>query len=219
MDAEAKRRLEAKISAGERLDADDAAELYGCDELAWLGRLAHDRRTATYGERATFRVDAEPADQATVPIEYGPAGLVDRLLRVRDRQDAAGDVRCVVPVPRDAEVRHEPATEVASPAEDPSPAAALRAFALARLVLDNVDHVGCVPAVLGGSLAQLALTFGADDLGGPLADGTDRDDVLHLIWDAGCTPVERDASFAVVREYEPAPTFADRRSVPQDIWT
>ncbi|MBT8224930.1 MAG: aminofutalosine synthase MqnE [Dactylosporangium sp.] len=57
MDAGRKRELEAKVYAGERLDRDDGIALYECDDLAWLGRLAQDKRTALHGDRVLFNVN------------------------------------------------------------------------------------------------------------------------------------------------------------------
>ncbi|MFI9080092.1 aminofutalosine synthase MqnE, partial [Streptomyces sioyaensis] len=45
MDAGLKRELEEKVYAGERLSREDGIALYGCDDLAWLGGLAHEVRT------------------------------------------------------------------------------------------------------------------------------------------------------------------------------
>ena len=57
MDAGLKRELEAKVYAGERLTREDGIALYASDDLAWLGRLAHHRRTVVAGERVMFNVN------------------------------------------------------------------------------------------------------------------------------------------------------------------
>jgi len=57
VDAGRKRELEAKVYAGERLDAADGLALYECDDLAWLGRLAHHRRTELAADRVMFNVN------------------------------------------------------------------------------------------------------------------------------------------------------------------
>ena len=57
MDAGHKRELESKVYAGERLDREDGIALYECDDLAWLGRLAHHRRTELHGDRVMFNVN------------------------------------------------------------------------------------------------------------------------------------------------------------------
>jgi aminodeoxyfutalosine synthase len=49
--------LEEKVAAGERLTFADGVDLYGSDDLAWLGGLAHSVRTARSGDRTFFNVN------------------------------------------------------------------------------------------------------------------------------------------------------------------
>src|SRR5256714_11398559 len=57
MDEGRKRELEAKVYAGERLSREDGIALYDSDDLVWLGRLAHHRRTELNGDRVMFNVN------------------------------------------------------------------------------------------------------------------------------------------------------------------
>ena len=57
MDAGLKRELEAKVYAGERLTREDGEALYSSDDLTWLGRLAHHKRTELNGDRVMFNVN------------------------------------------------------------------------------------------------------------------------------------------------------------------
>ncbi len=57
MDVGLKRELEAKVHAGERLTREDGLALYGCDDLAWLGGLAHEVRTRKNGDVVHFNVN------------------------------------------------------------------------------------------------------------------------------------------------------------------
>src|SRR5215213_638838 len=57
MDAGLKRELEQKVYAGERLTRADGEALYAADDLAWLGRLAHHKRTEMNGDRVMFNVN------------------------------------------------------------------------------------------------------------------------------------------------------------------
>lgn len=208
MDAGLKRELEAKVYAGERLTRADGAALHASDDLAWLGRLAHHRRTERNGDRVLFRGDTAESDKSAdsekrATARYGAGEeWIDEVLRLRERQERSGEFAAFVPLPEGDE------------ATPTAPAATLKAFAIARLLFDNVPHIGAVTTAHGRSVAQLVLNFGADDLTGDL----DRDDLLELIWDAGLRPVERDAGYAVVEEFEPAPTLASRRSEPQQVW-
>ena len=56
MDMGTKRELEEKVYSGERLSRADGEALYACDDLAWLGRLAHHVRTERNGDRVMFNV-------------------------------------------------------------------------------------------------------------------------------------------------------------------
>ena len=57
MDAGLKRELEEKVRAGERLTREDGLALYECDDLAWLGGLAHEVRTRKNGDVVHFNVN------------------------------------------------------------------------------------------------------------------------------------------------------------------
>jgi aminodeoxyfutalosine synthase len=57
MEATRKPELEAKVLAGQRLTRADGIDLYECDDLAWLGRLAHHRRTEGNADRVMFNVN------------------------------------------------------------------------------------------------------------------------------------------------------------------
>mgnify|MGYP001167112410 CR=1 FL=1 len=67
MDAGRKRELEQKVYAGERLTRADGEALYASDDLSWLGRLAHHRRTEAHGDRVTF-VAAAPEVAGADPV-------------------------------------------------------------------------------------------------------------------------------------------------------
>jgi aminodeoxyfutalosine synthase len=52
-----RREIEEKVYAGERLSREDGEALYACDDLSWLGGLAHHRRTELNGDRVMFNVN------------------------------------------------------------------------------------------------------------------------------------------------------------------
>ncbi|WP_326688707.1 MULTISPECIES: aminofutalosine synthase MqnE [unclassified Streptomyces] len=60
MDAGLRERLvqiEAKVRSGERLSRQDGIDLYDCDDLAWLGGLAHEVRTRKNGDVTHFNIN------------------------------------------------------------------------------------------------------------------------------------------------------------------
>jgi len=87
----------------------------------------------------------------------------------------------------------------------------LKTTAIARLMLDNFDHIKAYWVMLGEKLAQIAQTFGADDLDGTIIDekithsagarsskGLTRDQLIYMIRSAGFEPVERDSFYKPV---------------------
>lgn len=57
MDSGLRREIEQKVRAGGRLSHDDGVALYACDDLAWLGGLAHEVRIAKNGDSVVFDVN------------------------------------------------------------------------------------------------------------------------------------------------------------------
>lgn len=208
LDTGRRRELEEKVRAGERLSREDGLDLYASGDLAWLGGLAHGMRARLHGDVVHFGGEDSAGEEPTAyALRYGHAGdragRVDRLLRLRERQDADGGLLAVAPL------RHPE-----GPGRPVTGAEALRTFAVVRLLLDNVPHLQARPDAEGEQTAQLALQHGADDLGSP-AGATNREDLLALIRDAGFTPVERDDRYGIVRRYEgPDP---GRREEPQPM--
>jgi aminodeoxyfutalosine synthase len=131
---------------------------------------------------------------------------VDHLLQVRALQDETGGLQAFIPLafhPDNNQMRKLPA---------PSAADTLRVHAVARLLLDNVDHIKAYWISCGVEVAQTALWFGADDLDGTVQEETiyhqagastpaalSTAEIEQLIRDAGREPIERDTLYNVVR--------------------
>jgi aminodeoxyfutalosine synthase len=90
----------------------------------------------------------------------------------------------------------------------------LKTVAVSRLVFDNVPHVKAYWVMLGEDTAAAALNFGASDMDGTIGVekiahaaqarspvGMAKERMIHLIREAGKTPVERDALYHTVREH------------------
>lgn len=77
----------------------------------------------------------------------------------------------------------------------------MKVLAIARLYLDNIFHAQIPVTAMDTKLAQVAIRFGANDLGVvDLDNGRDpkavtEEQVRRLIRDAGLTPKQRDDSF------------------------
>jgi aminodeoxyfutalosine synthase len=134
------------------------------------------------------------------------AERVDHLLQIRALQDETHGFQAFIPLafhPDNNQMRKLPA---------PTATDTLRVHAVARLLLDNVEHVKAYWISCGVDVAQTALWFGADDLDGTVQEETiyhmagsrtptalSTADIEHLIRAAGRTPIERDTLYKVVR--------------------
>jgi aminodeoxyfutalosine synthase len=125
---------------------------------------------------------------------YEARGLVATLRRAAAIQLATGSVNAFAPVPRQR--TPEPTTGYAD----------VKAVALARLLLPDVPHIQVDWTLHGPKLAQVALTFGANDLDNvsaldDAAEGRRRaplEEVRRNIAAAGFESIERDARFSLV---------------------
>jgi aminodeoxyfutalosine synthase len=133
---------------------------------------------------------------------------IDHLCRLRELQDETGGFQTFIPLafhPENTGLSHIPK---ASGLTD------LKVVALGRLMLDNFDHVKAYWIMLGERTAQIALSFGADDIDGTVVheliyhdagaktpEGLTADQIHRLIREAGRIPVERDTLYRrVIRD-------------------
>ncbi|HSK47232.1 MAG TPA: cyclic dehypoxanthinyl futalosine synthase [Coriobacteriia bacterium] len=88
----------------------------------------------------------------------------------------------------------------------------LRMLAVSRLYLDNVRNIQASWVTQGSKIGQVALAFGANDMGSTMieenvvaAAGTRfmlaREELVRLIADAGFVPVQRDTLYREVRRF------------------
>jgi len=133
---------------------------------------------------------------------------IDHLLKLRELQDKTGGFQTFIPL-----AFHPENTELDN-IEKPNGMFDLRMMAVSRLMLDNFDHIKAYWIMLGEQTAQLALSYGADDVDGTViheliyhdagADTPEGKTVgqLHqLIREAGREPLERDTLYRrVIRD-------------------
>ena len=123
---------------------------------------------------------------------------VDHLMRLRALQDETKGFMALIPLSF-----HPEGTRI--PVRLPSGMDDLKNLAVSRLVLDNVDHIKAYWTQTGLKLAQLALSFGADDIDGTVVEetithmagaksprGVTEASLRDLIRAAGRVPVRRD---------------------------
>jgi aminodeoxyfutalosine synthase len=138
----------------------------------------------------------------------GPIHRIDHLVRLRELQDETGGFQTFIPLafhPDNSEMAHLP---------KPSGVMDLKMMAISRLMLDNFPHIKAYWVMLGLKTAQVALSFGADDLDGTVVHekiyheaGAETPQeatvaqIRRLIEEAGRIPVERDTLYhEVVRD-------------------
>ena len=151
------------------------------------------------------------------------ADRIEHLAMLRDLQDDTGGFLAFIPLayhPDDNALGEQLGRQgTATTGFDD-----LRTLAVGRLFLDNVRHVKSHWIMVTPALTQLALHFGVNDIEGTVVrekiyhavgartpQGMTLEALLGLIRGAGKQPVERDALYQVVREFdaEGAPPPAD----------
>lgn len=134
-----------------------------------------------------------------------PVDLVEHLFRIREIQEQTGGFTAFIPwtyQPGNTKLGGNTASGVEY----------LKVLALSRLVLDNVPNLQASWVTQGEGLAQIALSFGANDLGGTMleenvvaAAGVDfrmsMAGIISLIRDAGFVPVRRTTTYKILQEY------------------
>lgn len=132
---------------------------------------------------------------------------VEHLLRIRALQDRTGGFSAFIPL-----AFHSKNTQL-SDVPETTAYDDLKTIAAARLLLDNFEHIKAYWVMIGESLAQVALSFGADDLDGTIieekithmagarsAKGLSQAAMKKLIRAAGFRPVERDSFYNPLQE-------------------
>ncbi len=133
---------------------------------------------------------------------------VEHLEKLRSLQDETGGFLTFIPLafhPKNTELANLSRT---SGFED------LKNIAVARCFLDNFPHIKAYWVMIGPKLAQIALSFGADDVDGTVKEeiithmaGADteqamaRNELVRMIKEAGRDPIERDTLYNVIKAY------------------
>jgi aminodeoxyfutalosine synthase len=137
---------------------------------------------------------------------------VDHMARLRALQDETGGFQVFIPL-----AFHPEHNMIGKAFPKPTGYDGLRTYAVARLFLDNFDHLKAYWVMIGERLAQAALSFGVDDLDGTVLEeriyhmaGAETPQALsepqlhRLIRSAGRTPAERDSVYRVLRVHDGA---------------
>jgi aminodeoxyfutalosine synthase len=163
--------------------------------------------------------------RSTCTMLYGHveslADRVDHLRQLRALQDETRGFTGFVPLPYQPEDNDIP---VENP---PTGFDALRTIAVSRIYLDNFDHITAYWVGMGLKLAQVALSYGADDLHGTIieehifhmAGATSPQlqteaEMIKAIREAGRTPVQRNTFYEPIKVWESLPAAATEAEPP-----
>ncbi|MFO0909144.1 MAG: aminofutalosine synthase MqnE [Isosphaeraceae bacterium] len=150
-----------------------------------------------------------------------PLHRIDHLVRLRELQDETGGFQTFIPLAFHPD--HSRMDEIPKP----SGVMDLKVMAISRLMLDNFPHIKAYWVMLGIKTAQVALSFGADDIDGTVVHekiyhdaGAETpqevsvDEIRRLITEAGRVPVERDTLYHRVEREGRAWQSRERITVP-----
>ena len=134
-----------------------------------------------------------------------PEQIVEHIFRVREMQAAGGSFTAFIPwtyQPGNTELGGSTATGVEY----------LKVLALSRIVLDNIPNIQASWVTQGAKLAQVALFFGANDLGGTMLEENvvaaagccfrmSQQEMIELIQTAGFSAAQRSTGYAILRQF------------------
>lgn len=135
---------------------------------------------------------------------------IDHMRRLRALQDQTGGFNTFIPLKFRNKDNDMHSVSESTLIED------MRLYAIARIYMDNFSHLKAYWPMLGRQNAQLALSFGVDDIDGTIDDTTkiysmagseeqsptlSTEQLVQLIQQANRRPVERDTLYNVVKDF------------------
>lgn len=134
-----------------------------------------------------------------------PQQVIEHIFRIRELQEQGGSFTAFIPwsyQPGNTELGGVTATGVEY----------LKVLALSRIILDNVENIQASWVTQGAKLAQVALFFGANDLGGTMLEENvvaaagcsfrmSQQEMIDLIQGAGFRAAQRSTGYAILREF------------------
>lgn len=133
------------------------------------------------------------------------ADRVEHMRQVRELQDETGGFRAFIPW------TYQPGhTELGG--ETASGLGYLKTLAISRLYLDNVENIQASWVTQGPKIGQIALAFGANDLGSTMIEenvvkaagvshSVPAEEMVRMITDAGYEAAQRTTQYEIVRRF------------------
>lgn len=130
---------------------------------------------------------------------------VMHMIRIREAQDRTGGFRAFIPwsfQPLHTELGGDTATGVDY----------LKTLAVSRLLLDNIPNIQASWVTQGAKMAQVSLSFGANDFGGTMLEENvvraagvsyrvPLDEIINSIRDAGFRPAQRNTRYEILKYF------------------
>jgi len=142
---------------------------------------------------------------------------IDHMRKLRDLQDKTNGFNTFIPLKfrnSNNDMSHIPESNIN---ED------MRMYAISRIYLDNFPHLKAYWPMLGRQNAQLALSFGVNDIDGTIDDSTkiysmagseeqtptmNTEELVQLIKQVNRMPIERGTLYEVIKDYSKAEVMA-----------
>ena len=137
--------------------------------------------------------------------QESPADIVEHIFRIKELQSADGTFTAFIPwtyQPGNTELGGKTASGVEY----------LKVLALSRILLDNIPNIQASWVTQGAKMAQVALFFGANDLGGTMLEENvvaaagchfrmSMEEMVRLIQGAGFRAAQRNTCYKILRHY------------------
>ena len=134
-----------------------------------------------------------------------PEQIIEHLFRIKELQEEGGSFTAFIPwtyQPGNTELGGKTASGVEY----------MKVLALSRIILDNIPNIQASWVTQGAKMAQVALFFGANDMGGTMLEENvvaaagcsfrmSQQEMVELIQGAGFTPIQRTTTYQTVRRF------------------
>lgn len=131
--------------------------------------------------------------------------IIEHLMRIRNLQDETGGFTAFIPwsfQPDNTKID----------VEKKGPFEYLKILAVSRIFLDNIDNVQASWVTQGDKIAQMALTFGANDMGSTMIEENvvaaagvkfllSKEEIVRIIQKTGAKAAQRDCFYNILKEY------------------
>ncbi|SNB47572.1 cyclic dehypoxanthinyl futalosine synthase [Geobacter sp. DSM 9736] len=187
--------LDSLPGGGAEILVDSIRQEISPKKIGWGGWAAVMREAARLGMPTTATMMFGSREKAV--------DIVEHLFRIRELQDEGGSFTAFIPwtyQPGNTELGGKTASGIEY----------LKVLALSRIVLDNIPNIQASWVTQGAKMAQVALFFGANDLGGTMLEENvvaaagcrfrmSMEEMVALIQGAGLKAAQRSTLYTILR--------------------